>query len=425
METPSASADLHAQPSTRTIEIRQAAAKLFEARGYSSTTMTDIANAVGVLPGSLYHHFASKEDVAFEIVASFNHEASLLAAALASSASDRTVDIRTRVTRTAEAVVGLSMRNRAAIRLTAYAAPPLATGRFRDEGELKTSGLSKVWKQLVDELVPDADPETQDVGLLRFALDTLSLHASLDPTGVNDPGALGRLIVDMLLDGIVLDVPSDDALDGSAALAGARSAMATWGAAEPTAPPASREHIVNVARNLFASRGFDATTVRDIADAAQVRMGTLYRRVNSKNELLGEILGSYDAHMDAAVRAALTTGESVVESLDALMLVMVTAKRRFRLETEIVKLANPWTTPATPEVKAYWSNTNSRLRLLEAELNSAMNAGILRRLSAPATLARQLRYVSWVPYQDYSRTTSERARRFLRNSVLRGFLTRR
>lgn len=46
---------------TRREALLEAAAKLFGARGYENTSMRDIAAAFGVLPGSLYHHFESKE----------------------------------------------------------------------------------------------------------------------------------------------------------------------------------------------------------------------------------------------------------------------------------------------------------------------------------------------------------------------------
>jgi len=39
------------------------AARLFGGKGYENTSMRDIAAAFGILPGSLYHHFSSKEDL--------------------------------------------------------------------------------------------------------------------------------------------------------------------------------------------------------------------------------------------------------------------------------------------------------------------------------------------------------------------------
>ncbi len=49
-------------------EIVSAAAELFQQKGYSATTIQDVAEAVGVLKGSLYHYIATKEDLLFAIV---------------------------------------------------------------------------------------------------------------------------------------------------------------------------------------------------------------------------------------------------------------------------------------------------------------------------------------------------------------------
>jgi len=57
--TPGAS--VHAN--SRAPQLLDAAAQLFCRHGYEGTTVRDIARAVGMLPGSLYCHFATKEDL--------------------------------------------------------------------------------------------------------------------------------------------------------------------------------------------------------------------------------------------------------------------------------------------------------------------------------------------------------------------------
>jgi TetR/AcrR family transcriptional repressor of nem operon len=44
-------------------EIIVEALKLFRTQGYHKTTMADIGNACGLLKGSIYHYFSSKEDL--------------------------------------------------------------------------------------------------------------------------------------------------------------------------------------------------------------------------------------------------------------------------------------------------------------------------------------------------------------------------
>ena len=47
--------------------IIDAAVRLFHQQGYANTSMQDIAEAVGLLKGSLYYYISSKEDILFEI----------------------------------------------------------------------------------------------------------------------------------------------------------------------------------------------------------------------------------------------------------------------------------------------------------------------------------------------------------------------
>ena len=49
-------------------EIVSAAAKVFQTKGYHAATVRDIADEVGILKGSLYHHFESKEALLYLVV---------------------------------------------------------------------------------------------------------------------------------------------------------------------------------------------------------------------------------------------------------------------------------------------------------------------------------------------------------------------
>lgn len=57
-----------AEPTIPRDRILHAAARLFRERGYQGTTVRDIAEAVGILSGSLFYHFRSKEEILLEIM---------------------------------------------------------------------------------------------------------------------------------------------------------------------------------------------------------------------------------------------------------------------------------------------------------------------------------------------------------------------
>jgi len=61
-------------PETRREELLAIAAGLFAEKGFKNTTVRDIADAAGILSGSLYHHFDSKESLVDEILRSFQDE---------------------------------------------------------------------------------------------------------------------------------------------------------------------------------------------------------------------------------------------------------------------------------------------------------------------------------------------------------------
>lgn len=70
IESESGLADSRTRTSRRD-ELLTVASSLFAERGLRTTTVRDIADSAGILSGSLYHHFDSKESMVDEILRSF------------------------------------------------------------------------------------------------------------------------------------------------------------------------------------------------------------------------------------------------------------------------------------------------------------------------------------------------------------------
>ena len=63
--------DTPSQPASRREELLDLAATMFAERGLKATTVRDIADSAGILSGSLYHHFKSKEQMVEEVLKDF------------------------------------------------------------------------------------------------------------------------------------------------------------------------------------------------------------------------------------------------------------------------------------------------------------------------------------------------------------------
>ncbi len=75
----------------RRAEIVDAAARLFFARGYGGTSIQDVADEVGILKGSLYHHIDAKDDLLVAVIDEV-HDAAMARLAAAEERDGSVVD---------------------------------------------------------------------------------------------------------------------------------------------------------------------------------------------------------------------------------------------------------------------------------------------------------------------------------------------
>jgi AcrR family transcriptional regulator len=86
------------------------------------------------------------------------------------------------------------------------------------------------------------------------------------------------------------------------------------------AESATRERILLEAARLFRHHGYAATTLREIADAAHIKAGSIYYHFASKEEILGDVLDKGIQAVSDAVRErieALPAGASFRDRIAA------------------------------------------------------------------------------------------------------------
>ena len=86
-----------------------------------------------------------------------------------------------------------------------------------------------------------------------------------------------------------------------------------------TSGSARRAQLLAIGAQLFAAKGFNQTTVRDVADAAGILSGSLYHHFSSKEEMLTEVLHEFMMGLCARFHEVATAEASPRDALDGLI----------------------------------------------------------------------------------------------------------
>jgi TetR/AcrR family transcriptional regulator, cholesterol catabolism regulator len=159
-----------------------------------------------------------------------------------------------------------------------------------------------------------------------------------------------------------------------------------------------RTQMVELAGDLFAEKGFRATTVREIADAAGILSGSLYHHFDSKESIADEILSGFLNEVLADYRAAAASAGSPRAVLE--QIVRSTSHTLSRHRAALAMLQNDWTYFATQPRFGYLRKAVREIeRTWITQLELGKESGEFRAdLDAKLTY-RLLRDVLWIPAQ--------------------------
>jgi AcrR family transcriptional regulator len=406
---------------TRRAEILQTAASLIASSGLR-TSLQEIADAAGILPGSLYHHFESKEAILIELTRRYQDDLNRIAQSAQARLDEPDArPVSAKITELGAAIANCAVQHRAALQMSFYEGPSADPELMKltqqqptaiQEAMLQTLRAAR-WSGYITsdiDLPTLADRICQT--MLQVGLDVIRHNASADQVA----GLLCRII----LQGLAARPPADSALDRSKAFKAANDVIETW-ADDSDADSDKAAHVRAVARTEFGRKGYEVTTIRDIASAAGLGTGTVYRVIGSKDELLASIMRSFGKKVEAGWVCVLQSDSTPIEKLDALSWVNVNALDQFSDEFRI-QLA--WMRQSPPTANPGWSYT-TRLRQMKSLLAEGIRSGEIR-IDTPSTamLARSVIGVQWIP-ENILRAAGKRASLILaRDTVLRGVAVR-
>jgi len=154
--------------------------------------------------------------------------------------------------------------------------------------------------------------------------------------------------------------------------------------------------MVRIASELFAQKGFRATTVREIADAAGILSGSIYHHFDSKEAIGDEILSGFLDEVLADYRSAVATGTDPADVLERI--VRSSSHTLVRHHAALTMLQNDWNYFSTQPRFAYMRKD---LREIEqiwiAQLERGKQAGVFRPDLDVKLTYRLLRDILWLP----------------------------
>jgi AcrR family transcriptional regulator len=219
----------------------------------------------------------------------------------------------------------------------------------------------------------------------------------------------------LLLSGLAAHPPKDATLDRSPAFKAAQQAIATWTSDEGDSDDRGAA-LRAAARTEFGRRGYEATTIRDIAAAAGVSTGSVYRLIGSKEELLASVMQSFSATVTAGWDAVLEADATSVEKLDALMWINVNVLDRY---SEEFRIQLGWVLESPPAADLGWG-FKKRLRDVKTLLQRGSRSGEIQLPRGSVDVcAQSVLELVWIP-ETFVRLGTRPAHALARDTLLRG-----
>jgi AcrR family transcriptional regulator len=318
-------------------------------------------------------------------------------------------------------VAEVSGRNQAALQISMYDAPTSASLSLKTVVRAEHASLDEHWRSLiVGAIAAGAIDQHIDPRILRHVLrDTLPMTGVMVwERGAPDGGlaAAADCVTSIILDGLAAPGPAlPESVSAVGVVAEARARWAVQAQARLRERPGM---ILDVARVQFAQRGFEATTMRDIADAAGIPAGNLYRYFDSKDAMVTAILSEFSDRLLDAYREVLAASASAVESLEAICWLLDQAGRQFSREIDMLK--GNGKVLSLDVASHYRDGARARYAMLVGLVENGVATGEFSDVAEPALVASCVREIMWAPMRSLAPIPPARVREFIRRAILAG-----
>ena len=353
--------------------LHDAALDLFWKKGYKGTSTREVAASLGVQQASLYYHMATKEQLLHGIC--YSSLATLIQQAEAAVSIARTpLDAIREIVRN-HLTTTLALQKE-------FSVGVMECRALGPEYRAEIEGLWSRYHMFTSSIIDDAKND----GLIRSDIANKYLYTPLMTTLIWSVlwYRQGRGLTVDELDEIFATIY----FEGAARPGFVRNYSSTdvrricQYLSSPAAPLAPAEknqtyaRLLDTACALFAKQGYNATSIREIADAIGIRKASVYHYISSKEDLLYEISKAALEHINTNVKWALQQVSLPQDRLYALITAHVIS---------LLQHQN-WHAAANEELVTFTDERRGEIvalrddyeRLVRSELRAARSAGLIR-----------------------------------------------
>lgn len=159
-------------------------------------------------------------------------------------------------------------------------------------------------------------------------------------------------------------------------------------------PQERRRQILDCSAEIFARKGINATTIRDIAGAVGVHSGALYHYFPSKEAIVTELIREYIEYLTKRCREVVALPQTPLERLESLAEVALDSNVRFHGATSIWRREGSYMRERL-EVTGMADTADEMERAWRSAIADGVAEGVLRTDVEPEVFQELLYDVLW------------------------------
>ena len=162
-----------------------------------------------------------------------------------------------------------------------------------------------------------------------------------------------------------------------------------------------KEVILEKAAHLFRKNGFNATSMRDLAENVGVEAASLYNHINSKAELLQEICfkiaNKFTEHMDQLV----ASDQSAIAKIEAVLRFHI--RQMIHNFEEVYVSDREWKHLTDPYLSNFKNQRRTHRQRIASIIEEGIRKGEIKKIDAPTAVLILLHAVSGIESWHRSR----------------------